>query len=267
MSNVRIIDAAKRSFILLKKDPTLLVLFVLPALFPAGGAITTYLTTLVVFGPVQNTPPALSILLSLLYLLVGLFLGAWAVAGAVLKTAELERNGKLGLGRALSRGLRKVPRLLIPSIVTFAIATLMSAGQAAAVIGYPFIGMAPVRPAVGPSSIAFRLAMGFLFLIALYAMVRLRLCAPASVLENNFGLKTSWKLAKGNWWRLFAIILIFLAMSAVISLIPVASVFFIQVRAFFADLIVSPLLIAALTLAYLQLTEAKPRREEEKQPL
>jgi hypothetical protein len=250
MPRLRVIDTIRRSFTLLKKDPTLVVLFVVPAIFQIGGTITSYLRILIVFGPAENTPPMLSIILSLLHLIVGFFFRAWAAAGAVLKITELEKGSKLGLREALSGGLKKAPRLLVPLIVAFAITTLISAGLNTVINGYPFMGIGTIVLHAGPSGIALRLAMGFLFVIALYIAIRLRLYAPACVLENNFGLKTSWGLVKGNWWRLFAIILIFFVMSAIIGLIPIAGTFL-------GGLIVGPLVIVAVTLAYLQLRETR----------
>jgi hypothetical protein len=102
--------------------------------------------------------------------------------------------------------------------------------------------------------------VGLLFIIGLYISIRLYLCAPACVLENNFGLKTSWELVKGNWWKLFVIFLIFVAVSEIINRVPVLG-------RFLSDLIVSPLLITVTTLIYFQLREAKSPGEEHKESL
>ena len=260
MPKVKIINTVKRSFNLLKKDPTLIVLFILPALFPIEGTITSYLRTFILFGPPQNTPPMLSILLSLLHFIVGFFFGVWASAGAVLKVTELQKGSKMGLKEALSKGLKKVPKLLIPAIVGLVIYILLYASLMIALIPHIFAGMPPLTQGAEPSIIVLRLAMGFLLIIGLYVATRLRLYAPACVLENNFGLKTSWKLVKGNWWRLFAIVLIFGAMSAIISEIPIAGVFL-------RGLIVDPLTITAMTLVYFQLREAESSGEGHKESL
>lgn len=130
----------------------------------------------------------------------------------------------------------------------------MVAGLTIAITNYPFIRMASLVQDVGPSNIVPRVAMGFLFVIALYVAIRLYLYAPACVLENNFGLKTSWKLVKGNWWRIFTIFLIFAAMSVIINQAPV-------IGRFLSDLIVGPLTITVATLIYFQLREAKSNVE------
>jgi membrane-anchored glycerophosphoryl diester phosphodiesterase (GDPDase) len=129
-----------------------------------------------------------------------------------------------------------------------------------ALINYMFIGMSPLVQGVEPSIIVLRIAMGFIFIIGLYVAIRLRLYAPACVLENNFGLKTSWKLVKGNWWRLFTIVLIFGVMSAIISQIPL-------IGSFLSGLIVDPFTITAMTLVYFRLREAESSGEERKESL
>jgi hypothetical protein len=249
MSKLKIIDTVKRSFILLKKDPTLIVLFILPAVFPIKSIIANYLMVFILLGTPLNIP-SLPIPFFILFFIVFSLFGVWASAGAILKVTELEKESKLGLKEALFKGLKKVPNLLVPAIAGLAIYLIMVAGLTIAITNYPFIRMASLVQDVVPSNIVPRVAMGFLFVIALYVAIRLYLYAPACVLENNFGLKTSWKLVKGNWWRIFAIFLIFAAMSAIINQAPV-------IGRFLSDLIVSPLTITVATLIYFQLREAK----------
>jgi hypothetical protein len=261
MSKLKIIDTIKRSFNLLKKDPTLIVLFILPAIFSLlSQSIIVYLLSSLMFSTmmwdVPGLPLMLPVLLFILPFIVTLFFRVWASAGAILKITELEKGSKLGLKEALSKGLKKVPKLLVPAIVGLAISTLMFAGLTIAITNYPFVSMAPLVQDAGPSNIVPRVAMGFLFIIGLYVAIRLYLYAPACVLENNFGLKTSWKLVKGNWWKLFAIFLIFGAMSAIISQAYI-------IGSFLSVLIVGPFSITAKTLIYFQLREAKSSGEEE----
>jgi len=260
MSKLKIIDTIKRSFNLLKKDPTLIALFILPAIFPTTSIITSYLSTFILFGAPQNTPLTLSILLSILFSIVGLLFGAWASAAAILKVTELEKGSELGLKEALFRGLKKVPRLMVPAIAGLAIYILLYTSLIIALIPYMFTGMSPLVQGVGPSSIVLRVAIGFIFIIGLYVAIKLRLYAPACVLENNFGLKTSWKLVQGNWWRLFIIVLIFGVMSAMISQIPL-------IGSFLSGLIVDPFTITAMTLVYFRLREAESSGEERKESL
>jgi hypothetical protein len=182
-------------------------------------------------------------------------LGVWASAGAILKVTELEKGNKLRLKETLSEGVRKVPKLVVPAIVGLAIYTVMGAGLAVALTNFPLV---PLR--TGPSIIVLRVVIGCLFAAALYLAVRLRLYAPACVLGNNFGLKTSWRLVKGSWWKLFAIILIFRAMSGLISLAWV-------IGPFLSGIIVGPFSVTAMTLVYFQLREAEPSEEEHKESL
>jgi hypothetical protein len=261
---LKIIDTIKRSFNLLKKDPTLIVLFILPAIFSLlSQGIIAHLSSLIMFSMIIWDRPELAPMVPVLLLLIpsfiiGFFFKVWALAGAVLKVTELEKGGKLGLKEALSRGLKKVPKLLVPAIVGFAISIIMVAGLTIAITNFPFISIAPLTQDVGPSNIVFRVAMGFLFVIGLYILIRLYLYAPACVLENNFGLKTSWKLAKGNWWKLLAIFLIFGAMSVIISRAYI-------IGPLLSGLIVGPFSITAATLIYFQLREAKSSGEEHKE--
>jgi len=260
MSRVRIIDTIKRSFNLLKKDPIIIVLFIVPAIFPIKSIMGNSLMVLILSGTLPNIPSTPPIPFVVLFLIVFFLFRVWASAGVILKVTELEKGSKLGLKEALSKGLRKVPNLLVPVIAGLAIYLIMVAGLTIAITNYPFIRMAPLVEDVGPSNIVPRVAVGLLFIIGLYISIRLYLCAPACVLENNFGLKTSWKLVKGNWWRIFVIFLIFAAMSAIIDQAPV-------VGRFLSDLIVSPLLITVTTLIYFQLREAKSPGEEHKESL
>jgi len=264
MPKLKIINTIKRSFNLLKKDPTLIVLFILPAMFPTASIIASYLNYYYVMGFIMwgttEPPPMHYILLSILYFIVGFFFRVWASAGAILKITELEKGSKMGLKEALYSGLRKVPKLLVPTMSGLAVSVLMVASLMVAAIPNIFTGMSPLAQGVEPSIIVLRLAMGFLFIIGLYVAIRIYLYAPACVLENNFGLKTSWKLVKGNWWRLFAIFLIFGAMSAIISQTPV-------IGNFLSGLIVGPFSITAKILIYFHLREAKPSGEEGKESL
>ena len=261
MSKLKIIDTIKRSFNLLKKDPTLIVLFILPAMFSLlSQSIIVYLLSSLMFSIMMWDAAGLSLMLPVLFLIlsfiVTFFFRVWASAGAILKITELEKGSKLGLKEALSRGLKKVPKLLVPAIVGLAISILMVASLTIAITNYPFISMAPLVQDVGLSNIVLRVAIGFLFIIGLYVAIRLYLYAPACVLENNFGLKTSWKLVKGNWWKLFAIFLIFGAMSAIISRAYI-------IGSFLSGLIVGPFSITVKTLVYSQLREAKSSGEKE----
>ncbi len=269
MSELRVIRTIKRSFSFVKNDPTIVVLFVLPALFPVERIVGNYLTScvlLVMLGPSElaSTPssmPPLPILLP--YLIVGFLLGVWAAAGAILKVTGLEKESKLGLKEALSEGLKKVPKLLIPAITGMALYILMIASMMMAISCYRAVTTgAPVQSSgLSISSMVVVIVVVSLLLIAgLFVAVRLRLAAPACVTENNFGLKTSWRLVKGNWWKVFAIFLVFGVASAVISQIPIVGIYL-------RGLIVEPLGITAATVIYLQLRAAGPSEVEHKESL
>lgn len=257
-SELKIVGTLERTFSLLKRDPILIALFVLPALFPIERILTNFLAYYLVSSIVGKAgePPSMPpVPFVTLYLIVGFFLGAWAWAAAILKVRELEQGSKLGLREALSKGLKRVPRLLVPAITGLALYTLMIASLTTAVMPYLVIGESALAQDVGPSVIALQVAIGFLFVAGLYVATRLRLAAPACVSEDNFGLATSWKLVRGNWWKLFAILLILGVMSALIGRIPVLG-------AFLPGLLVEPITITAMTLVYCQLRETKSSQEE-----
>jgi hypothetical protein len=259
VSELKIIDTIKKSFNLLKRDPTLIVLFIPPAIFSllSQRIITSYLDNLWVsidlFSP---EPPSMRpILLFIICYIVSFLLGVWASAAAILKVTELEKGRKLGLREALSRGLRKVPKLLVPAIMNLAIFVLTIASLATVYTNYPFLLLG-----TGPSVIVLRVAVGCLFVIGLCVLIRLYLYSPACVLENTFGLKTSWKLTKGHWWKLLAIFLIFRAMSVFIKAAYI-------IGPFLSGVIVGPFSVAVITLIYFQLKEGASSREEHKESL
>jgi len=265
MSGLKIIDIVKRSFNLLKKDPALIALFILPAMFPIERIIANYLMLFIIssmlgrseilFVP-SSMPP---IPFQVIYLTVGFLLGVWASATAILKVTELEKGSKLGLKEALFGGLKRIPKLLVRAIVGLALYSVMRSGMAIAISQCMFLAMgSPAEAAVSSNAaVVFLIVVALSMLVAgLYVAVRLRLSAPACVMENNFGLTTSWKLVKGNWWKIFAIfLLIFGTMSALISQIPIIGVYL-------SSMIVEPLAITAATLIYFRLREAKPSGEE-----
>ena len=263
MSKLKITDTIKRSFNLLKKDPTIIVLFILPAIFSllSQGVIIYLLSSLMfsmfMWNGLALAPMVHFLLLFISSFIIGFFFRVWASAGAILKITELEKGNKLGLKEALSKGLKKVHKLLVPTIAGSAVSVLMVAGLTIAITNYPSLSMAPLAQDVESSNIIFRVAMGLLSIIGLYIAIRLYLYAPSCVLENNFGLKTSWKLVKGNWWKLFAIFLLFGAMSVIISRAYI-------IGSFLSGLIVGPFSITAKTLIYFQLKEAEYSGEERK---
>jgi hypothetical protein len=254
MAELSIVNTVRRSFGLLKKDPALIALFILPALFPIERMVSNGLTLLIVLGPPEPSSMR-SVLLLILYFVVGFFFSAWASAAAILKVTELDKGSKMSLQEALATGLERIPKLLVPVIVGLALYVLMTVGLTIAITPDISTGISSPGQDVGSSSILLRVAMGFLVVIVLYFATRLRLSAPACVLERNLGLKTSWILVKRNWWKIFAILLIFGAMAVIIGRIPRAGVFL-------RGLIVDPLTTIAITLVYFQLRGARSSGEE-----
>jgi hypothetical protein len=96
MAESRIIDTVRRAFGLLKKDPALIVPFVLPALFPIERMISNGLMLLIVLGP-PEPPSVRSILLLVLYFVVGFFFG------------NLIKGAKWGYKKPYQKGSKESP--------------------------------------------------------------------------------------------------------------------------------------------------------------
>lgn len=95
--------------------------------------------------------------------------------------------------------------------------------------------------------------------IGIFLMIKLMFC-PYGILLNNKGIinsfKTSWKITKGNWWRLLALDLIFVTpilISAMSSFWLPMNIFAIVY--FLVSLFISPWMYSSLTFAYLLLKE------------
>jgi hypothetical protein len=88
---------------------------------------------------------------------------------------------------------------------------------------------------------------GFILLIVpgIYFGIKLLLQPAACVLEKNgLGIKKGWKSTKGNFWRLFLLVLIWMGVCVVVSINPIFMI---------AWIILLPILIANLTIVYLKL--------------
>jgi hypothetical protein len=263
MVDLKIIDIVKRAFKLVGRDPAVIALFLLPALFPIDRIASGYLTyfilsaTLRQSAPLPLPPSGQSIPLLVAYLVPGFFLGVWASAAAVLKVTELGNRGKLGLIQALCRGLRKIPRLLVPALIGLPLSALMVSSLTTAVTYCSLLTTGESSEVVLPpvsSLVVQATGSACVLVVTLYVLIRLRLSAPACVTENNFGLRTSWKAVKGNWWNVLAIFLILGAVSAAVGQIPVAGTYLSELS---GDL----LGITAATIIYFQLTGPKSDRE------
>ncbi|GEM_PF-2501975 len=255
MPKLNILKTVEGAFNLVRRDPAIIVLFVVPAFFPVERILGNFLLYYLAVSIAPNSfelpfvPQIPPIPFVVVYLGVGLFFGAWASASAILKVTGIEKRARLGLQESLSQGFRKIPILLVPAIVGILLYTLINTSLRTVFIPQLLTGICPPVGDMEPYYIPVRIVTGLLFIIGLYVATRLRLAAPACILEDNFGLSSSWRLVRGNWWRLFAILLIFGGISGLLSQIPVVGIFV-------SDLIVSPLTLAAVSLVYFQLAEA-----------
>lgn len=126
------------------------------------------------------------------------------VYGALLtQQAAIVRGEELfSFSTALTKGVRRIPQMLLGGLVMMAIfmAMLVPAGIAAAVL-FPFRRV----PAV--MALAVLLVIGLVILF-IYVSLRLQIWTAVMFSENRSGpasLGRSWELVKGHWWRVMGI--------------------------------------------------------------
>ena len=128
---------------------------------------------------------------------------AVAVAREILAPLKRPLFLRFGLGPAEFRtigGFIGLFMLLIVFVVVLMVVGLVIGLAANAVL--PAAGAASGKGAAGMGV----LAGLFGFCVLIYVMVRLGfLLVPAVVMEGGFGLERSWRLTKGNFWRIVAI--------------------------------------------------------------
>ena len=99
--------------------------------------------------------------------------------------------------------------------------------------------------------------LGFaaLFIPGIFLLVRLYFFEYNIIIDNKGiveSLKNSWKMTKGNWWRIFGLVIVFGIISSfassIINLIPIE---FLSVA--ITSLIITPWQLSSFTMAYLQL--------------
>lgn len=123
------------------------------------------------------------------------------VYGALLsqQTALIRGEERLSFGDALFKGLRRVPQMLLGTVLLILIvaAVLIPVGIGAAV-AIPLLRHSPMVILVSvPIVIA-------AFVVLIYLMARLQLWMAVMFSENLGGassLGRSWDLVKGQWWR------------------------------------------------------------------
>ena len=131
-----------------------------------------------------------------------------AVYGALLaqQVAVARGDDSRSVGDSLAEGLRRLPRMLLGGLLLALIlaAVILPAGiSAGLLIGLHQAGREPVPLLLGAGCGILALA-----LLLLYVSVRLEFWLPAIFVEDCRGaasLGRSWRLVRGQWWRVTAI--------------------------------------------------------------
>lgn len=118
------------------------------------------------------------------------------------QAALIRGEAPFSLGTALGKGLRRLPQVLLGSILVILIVAAICAPMG---IGAALI--ARFHPA-GRAIVLGALAGVALFILLIYITVRLQLWMAAMFSENRgagASLGRSWRLVKGYWWRVTGI--------------------------------------------------------------
>jgi hypothetical protein len=211
---VKIIQTLKGGFNILKKNPKIFV----PALITA--LLSAYLFYIIIIDSFRTFFEALWIvvLLVIASLLVSLFLG-----GMIIRMAYDAKRGKPSLGKSARFVASKYITLLVASII---------------------------------SGIIVMLGFVALFIPGIFLGVKL-FFVQYGILIGNKGvvssLKNSWKITKGNWWRVFILMIVFSIVSMLISSVVAISSVLGIITSLVASLLIIPWQLSSFTLAYLQL--------------
>jgi hypothetical protein len=171
------------------------------------------------------------ILLVLFFVTVAGIIVKSIVAGGIIEYAVQRFRGEMiPLVPALRRGFGKFPSILgakMPldllafTVVYLPLLLIVSFAQP----------IAPVDPGSALALICGAAAI-FVFggLAVLYIIIAMSLYAPAIMMENASalgGLARSWRITKGHWWSLFAVVLVAAILGAIIVLAIVVPVVFL----------------------------------------
>ncbi|MCL4398510.1 MAG: hypothetical protein M1322_03405 [Candidatus Parvarchaeota archaeon] len=184
------ISVFKKSFILLFTDPLLFSLAVIYAIiYILFGAYTSSLnvTNLTVSGI-----SAVGISYILIYAVL-IFLAGTFISGMVfVRVSGKKKNVK----EVIVKALKRYPALLATTFLTSVI-----------------------------------IALGFIAFVipGIYLSLKLILSPVSSVIEDKSpvdAIKRSWNMTFGNWWYLFAMVLLFIVVIFISGLVPYVSYFF-----------------------------------------
>jgi hypothetical protein len=215
MSKLSLSRAWEETMAVLARDGRLflavaLALFVLPGLILNASMPTAEVG--------QFPPGGAWVAVAFLALLVSL-VGQLAVI-------RLAMEPHVAVGEAIAHGLRR----LVPYIAAMLmwLVPILVVGSAL----YAFLEANQANPSIAVS-------LGLILLCVLFAFVAVKLMLASAVASAEAAgpieiLKRSWELSNGNWWRLFAFLLLF-GVGALCLLLAVQSVAGLIVRLFVED--------------------------------
>jgi hypothetical protein len=178
---------------------------------------------------------------------VGLIAQLVAVAGQ-LAIVRLAIGPSTTVGDAIAHGLKRMPVYVVAAIVIFLGAVLLAVPIAAILLATG----APLDEAALKTSPTFNLLALAYLCVAIFFAIRLVMMSPVTSAERVGPLKIigrSWDLTRGNWWRLFGFLAVFL-LGALVVMIAVAAAVGILVNATLGP--VEPLSASAAVTALAQ---------------
>ena len=205
-----------------------------------GKLLTTVALALIVLpGVVQNVvapptspgelpEPGLWLVIALIAFLIGI-VGQLAVI-------RLATGPQTTVGEAISHGARRMPIYLGAMLLIFGVPLLVMFGLARSIQGS------------NPSGGA---AISFLLLFVLFIYLIVRFCLASAVASSEqvgpIGvLQRSWALSRGNWWRLFGFIVLFV-IAVLLLMVATGALIGILVSLFFGT--PEPMSVGALIIA------------------
>jgi hypothetical protein len=173
--------------------------------------------------------------------------GPWLIVAAVailislvgqLATIRLSLEPHVTVGTAIAHGLKRLAPYVV-AVLIWIVPVLL--------IGSALVAILKLQG--DHPSVPVALALILLTIIGFYLGVRLMLVSAVASAENEGPLRIlrrAWDLSGGNWWRLFAFLMLF-AIGALCMLWAVQTVFGVLARLMFGEL--RPLTIGGLIVA------------------
>ncbi len=266
--DVYIIPIIKKSFKWLLKDPTYILLYLIPYAISTIQIIhmrTSFGTTFFRDASIGQNLQLINSLIPLgiwvLFYTLILFIVGMMIFALIIQKVKVQVEGeKIKLAKAFKQALPKIPALL----GSYLLLILLLTGPAIALLGLIIFSLS------SGFTMTFWLVIGILGLLIwlvpmIYWGVRLSLYAPACVLEDLGPIETlkeSWRVTANNFWLTFSLFFLF----AILGWIVLFPINFLQITSGWVGSLIAPLLVMivigpassiAITLYYMSLSEGK----------